>query len=119
MTVTIRCLLPLLLMALTVCSAAPTYAIVLKNSTAGRIRDAAVKYGEFTSVGGVLDPGVEKVHAGIREKPPTVVEVVWIAEDGTAFRRQVRLDLPAGSNEIMFEIRRDYSVGVSARRTPM
>jgi len=118
MTLTMRCLLPLLL-ALSMCSVAPTYAIVLKNSTTGRIHDVAVKYGEFTSVGGVLDPGVEKVHAGIRERPPTVVDVVWTAEDGTTFRREVRFDLPAESNEITFEIRRDYSVQVTSRRTPM
>lgn len=60
----------------------PEYSIVLLNTGSTDLNEVAVKYGAFSSLGGVLIPNAESVQGGVRVKVPDVVTVVWTTVDG-------------------------------------
>jgi len=69
----------------------PEYSIVLLNTGSTDLNNVAVKYGNFTSLGGVLVPNAESVQGGIRVSVPETLTVVWTTSDGKRHEERVRV----------------------------
>ncbi|MDQ6800495.1 MAG: hypothetical protein M3041_06620 [Acidobacteriota bacterium] len=67
----------------------PEYSIVLLNTGSTDLNDVAIKYGTFTSLGGVLIPNAESVQGGVLIEVPDVVTVVWTTIDGKHHEERV------------------------------
>jgi hypothetical protein len=91
------------------------YNVVIKNVGAGRVDRAQVRYGSFRSIGGVLSPGIWKIHGNPDYPIPDVATVEWRTEDGEMHSRQVEVKklVPKGfKGDIQFEIADDHTVTV-------
>lgn len=69
----------------------PQYSIVLLNTGAAEIADAAVKYAGFKSLGGVLIPNAEKGQSGVKVPVPDTVVVVWRTKEGKPHEQNVQV----------------------------
>lgn len=91
------------------------YNIVIKNVGQRRIENAHVVYGQFSSVGGVLSPGIYVGHGHPDFPVPAIAMVEWRTEDGLMHRKDVEVKklVPKGFHgDIQFEIADDNTVTV-------
>jgi hypothetical protein len=99
------------------------YNVVIKNVGTRRVDNAQVTYGEFRSIGGILSPGIWKLHGNPDHPIPAVATVEWRTEDGVMHRKdmEVKKLVPKGfRGDIQFEIADDNTVTVRviAREKP-
>ena len=91
------------------------YDIVIKNAGTNRVSHAQVTYGEFRSIGGVLSPGIWKLHGNPEYPIPSAATVEWQTEDGQMHRQDVevkKLVPKSFRGDIQFEIADDNTVTV-------
>ena len=91
------------------------YNIVIKNVGTKRVDNAQVVYGEFRSIGGVLSPGIWKLHGNPDHPIPATATVEWRTEDGQIHRKEVEVRklIPKGFHgDIQFDIEEDNTVTV-------
>jgi hypothetical protein len=91
------------------------YNVVIKNVGTRRVDNAQVVYGEFRSVGGILSPGIWKLHGNPEYPIPSTATVEWRTEDGVLHHKDVEVKklIPKGfRGDIQFEIADDDSVTV-------
>lgn len=90
------------------------YSVVVENGSTSKIFGADVRYGDFSSGGGIIGSNTAKEHAGVRAPIREYATVLWRLEDGTSYERQVRLKsrLPRGFNkgDLIFTILDDGEV---------
>jgi hypothetical protein len=91
------------------------YNVVIKNVGTRRVDKAQVIYGQFRSIGGVLSPGIWKLHGNPEYPIPAAASVEWRTEDGQMHRKDVEVKklVPRGfRGDIQFEIADDNTVTV-------
>lgn len=91
------------------------YNVVIRNVGARPIDDAAVVYGDFRSIGGIIIPGSGKGHGHPEHPIPATATVEWRTEDGQMHRQDVEVKklVPKGfRGDIQFEIADDNTVTV-------
>ncbi len=91
------------------------YNVVIKNIGTRRVDNAQVIYGEFRSIGGVLSPGIWKLHGNPEYPIPSIATVEWRTIDGKMHRKDVEVKklLPKRfRGDIQFEISDDETVTV-------
>ncbi len=91
------------------------YNVVIKNVGTRRVDNAQVVYGEFRSVGGVLSPGIWKLHGHPDHPIPPTAKVEWRTADGQMHHVDVavkKLMPKRFSGDIQFEIADDDNVTV-------
>jgi hypothetical protein len=89
------------------CTSGDQYSVVIKNSTGQLIREAAVVYGDFRSVGGSMSSGVTATHRFVQAPLPAHATVEWQTLDKVLHSKKVvvRPLLPANfTGDIFFEI---------------
>lgn len=105
----------LLVGAITAGCSVEDYNVVIKNVGKQEIRDGAVVYGDFRSIGGVIIPGSKKGHGHPEYPIPATATVEWRTEDGVMHRKDVEVKklVPKGfRGDIQFEIADDNTVTV-------
>lgn len=112
-----RGLLPVMLLTalLTGGCGVEDYNVVIKNVGTRRVDHAQVVYGQFRSIGGVLSPGIWKLHGDPEYPIPATATVEWQTEDGQMHRQDVDVKklVPKGfRGDIQFEIADDNTVTV-------
>lgn len=112
-----RVLLPVMLLTalLTGGCGVEDYNVVIKNVGTRRVDKAQVIYGQFRSAGGVLSPGIWKLHGNPDYPIPSTATVEWRTEDGEMHRQDVEVKrlVPNGfRGDIQFEIADDNTVTV-------
>ncbi len=91
------------------------YNVVIKNVGTRRVDNAQVVYGEFRSVGGILSPGIWKLHGHPEYPIPSTATVEWRTADGQMHHVDVevkKLVPKRFSGDIQFEIADDDNVTV-------
>lgn len=91
------------------------YNVVIKNVGTRRVDNAQVVYGEFRSIGGVLSPGIWKLHGNPEHPIPAVATVEWRTADGQMHHKDVevkKLVPKRFRGDIQFEISDDDTVTV-------
>lgn len=97
--------------------ARPSYNIVIMNSTPVGVSGAHVRFGEFTSIGGHLSPGVRKIHLEVDRSFPEKATVEWRTQDGVLHRQVVvvRESVPPGfAGDLIFAIQDSGDVAFRA-----
>lgn len=77
------------------------YSVVIENGSTSKIFGADIRYGDFSSGGGIIGANTAKEHAGVRAPILDYATVTWRTEDGTTYERQVKVKsrLPRGFNK--------------------
>ena len=96
----------------------PYYDVSIKNISKLVLDDAHVSYDNFYSIGGVLPPGIEKIHGNPNYPIPDKATVEWRTKDGIFHKKEIDLTRISKdfSGEIRFEI--DDSNNVAIRAVP-
>ncbi|MBM4309921.1 MAG: hypothetical protein FJ119_03095 [Deltaproteobacteria bacterium] len=101
------------------CSMGYEYHIVINNIGKKTITDANVYYGDFSSVGGVLPPGVNAGHMFVDCPIPDIATVRWKTDDGLLHEERVEFNKNISKNfkgEIWFNIDDENTVKVHFKK---
>ena len=73
-------------LAVMICAPTHEYDIELRNDSPDTLDGCHVSFGGFRSVGGVIPPGVYKIHLGVHREMPDTVGVQFQKIDPATFR---------------------------------